>query len=418
MNNVASSQLLKSVQQSNKISLLNMIKPGQILSGKVTQLFPNNRAAVVLNGTQLVAQLETALTLQNKYWFQVQSSDQIIRLKVLSDKSIHKKRQGNQLLLDELGIKETKDRSAFISKLTDEQVPFNKHNLQQAISLLEKEHYSETAQKVIKDMLTNGFPITSSIYHSLLTVNDTDFNQQLVDIQTELNTITSPSDIQNQLLEKMNQFIGGYEESIDPKASLLEQLKSLLTITGLNYEHQIFNQSLTDTNHTFIQSLKGLLLQLLQEGGSNSGKMERFLDFLNGSQLRAFQENEQMMEISLQIPANKLGLNHAIHVDLKSYKNKKGQIDPEFCRLHFYLHLQQLKDTIVDVTIQKRNVNITVLNNHPQLKQLTNIVKPKLEEGLAKINYHLSSIQVKPITDPVSQKSYTKAHTQGVDFRI
>src|SRR3954452_9126835 len=58
-------------------------KPGQILNGKILKLFPNNIATLQVGSQKVVAQLEASLVANEKYWFQVQSGEGKVRLKLM-----------------------------------------------------------------------------------------------------------------------------------------------------------------------------------------------------------------------------------------------------------------------------------------------------------------------------------------------
>jgi hypothetical protein len=61
---------------------------GQLFQGRITKLFPNHVASLSLNGMKLTARLEAALTVGQRYWFEVKDGKGIPRLKVLDDNSV------------------------------------------------------------------------------------------------------------------------------------------------------------------------------------------------------------------------------------------------------------------------------------------------------------------------------------------
>lgn len=61
------------------------LRPGQIVQGKILKIFPENKAQIQLGGQNMIAKLEAALSIGNTYHFQVQTSDEMIYLKVLSE---------------------------------------------------------------------------------------------------------------------------------------------------------------------------------------------------------------------------------------------------------------------------------------------------------------------------------------------
>lgn len=63
------------------------LRPGQMISGKVTKLFPNQIAEVLVGSHKVIAQLETPLSVNERHWFQVQPGEGKVHLRVLETKS-------------------------------------------------------------------------------------------------------------------------------------------------------------------------------------------------------------------------------------------------------------------------------------------------------------------------------------------
>lgn len=66
---------LKSIIKSDQAAQLEPIKfnQGQIINGKVIRFLPNDMAIVQIGSQKLMAKLETSLTANQQYWFEVQS---------------------------------------------------------------------------------------------------------------------------------------------------------------------------------------------------------------------------------------------------------------------------------------------------------------------------------------------------------
>ena len=105
-------------------------------------------------------------------------------------------------------------------------------------------------------------------------------------------------------------------------------------------------------------------------------------------------------------------------------KKENGQIDPSFCRVLFYLELENLHDTIVDMQVQNRILKITVMNENEYIKQLAEPFIKELKENLKGMNYTLSTVE---FTHPVDRRMeenkkstscFSSNHYSGVDVRI
>lgn len=202
-----------------------------------------------------------------------------------------------------------------------------------------------------------------------------------------------------------------------PNEQFMLQLQQVLTYTGLDYEQQIVQKSPDQ------QSLKAMLLQFIQQSdGIVQEKAGQLLHFINGMQLNSINESESMIQASLQIPAEKLGLINDMELEFESRKTEDGKVNPDYCRILFYLDLNEVKQTIIDMHIQKRSVSVTIYNDIQELKRQTVQLLPVLKQGLEALDYKLTSVDFKPLQEleRPAKKTTGKAYSsyQGVDYRI
>lgn len=99
-----------------------------------------------------------------------------------------------------------------------------------------------------------------------------------------------------------------------------------------------------------------------------------------------------------------------------------GKIDSDFARIMFYLQLDTLKETVVDMQVQNRVVSITLYNDDKDLVPVVDKFKEILKQGLSAVGYQLSGVFVKSfeeqkITSALMAKSKA-LDAQGVDIRI
>ena len=106
-------------------------------------------------------------------------------------------------------------------------------------------------------------------------------------------------------------------------------------------------------------------------------------------------------------------------------KKTDGTIDPAYCRILFYLELESLKETIIDMGVQNRVVNVSITHEHPdRLEMLATPFIAVLKRNLEEIDYKLSSIVFDNETKKTQLKK--KSHAQiimndtynGLDLRI
>ncbi|MRH42243.1 hypothetical protein GH741_06065 [Aquibacillus halophilus] len=602
--NPISSELFKSIPKGVPVTTRHMqLRPGQIVSGKVLELYPNQKASILLGNQQLTAQLQAPLNLHKNYWFQVQSVDQLLRLKVIVDRATDKRNQGVDVLLKSMGLSPIKNNTEFLMKLIDLQIPFNKESVKEAINLLDKQANKKDAQSVLTEMIKHNLPIKHSIYSALLTKKSTSLTEQVTSVLSDLsgpkhlskietglrqqlellqNNTTdfeliellalkvskgeksifnlfklaglipstvrfeqweqrwmnwqqaaNNSDLQvpfnieeakvvealqqlkgkqlflspleqqhflkfakqseiiaseftnknqiNQLKELFqrstelqrvysklsasdqslvnkwlkeptinslyqlvptvknlanSQVSQGIDKEItellvkssmgqltlsqNPRDQFVTQLKYFLNFSGLLYENELLNNAQNQTNDN--NSLKSMLLQIMQNGSSiNTKSIESLVHLLNGIQLTALQDNDAMLQLTYQIPGNGLGLSKDLELTFESQKDQTNQINPDFCHVIFYLQLEKLGDTIIDMHIQKRMISMTVLNDQQKVESLLSQLRPTLTDGLRQLNYQLSSIQFRNMTldEEIKPKSdRVTISSKGVDYKI
>jgi hypothetical protein len=102
-------------------------------------------------------------------------------------------------------------------------------------------------------------------------------------------------------------------------------------------------------------------------------------------------------------------------------KANNNEIDPDYCRVLFYLELENLQDTFVDMQVQKRIITITVLNENQNLSMFAKPLISNLKEQLDLMNYNLSDVQFTNLSTLQEKKTSTFLNNSlysGVDLRI
>lgn len=609
------------------------LKPGQIVTGKVLQLYPNQRALVQLGNQQMNAQLEASLTLNNRYWFQVQSNDQLVNLKVLSEAKVPQGQENSSSLLSTLELVPTKNRIAFLKELSQQNVPFQKGELKEALKIIDQFGSHKEVKNVLFDMLNRKLPINRSIFQALYqrTINQTtitssieslknessarlsvlnelqqlqqppkttieqalrnsltnnmvggkstafslfqkanlipneqsanEWNQRinewvkvndLASNKTRVSTInqlpfevtneqdfarkllslfqnqlpvkkgdvqllrqwneqvqklltqpiTSKSEVNvtqaslnkmtetiqsrgllaklipflnqanmdesqlNQLFKQvskgnsnmdtqirnqlqavqqnlqlvLNQQLSSKESRLmysllasvqndhpqllqNEAEQFLLQLKGSVHRTGLNYESQLFQQANQENITRPDPSLKGMVLQMLQDssGTQMTEKLQSILHQLNGMVLSS-QETDKSINLHFQLPGEWFGIKQDLVIDLEGRKTEKDEVDPAYCNILFYLQLESLKETVIDMRVQKRIVQLTLYTEHEEAGEHIKTFKPLLEDGLKKLDYTLSSVRHKAISNTANESTIKPSSNQqqqgGFDYRI
>lgn len=626
------SHIMDSLRSLNKSSNLDSsLKQGQIVTGKVVKLFPNQQAQIQVGNQQLNAQLEAPLNLNSRYWFQVTSTENIVNLKVLSEIQMKQNIPNMTSFFNQFDLALTKDRKAFVNELMKQNLPFQKGDLKQALKLVDQFGGEKEVKQVLFTMLKRNLPIQSAVFQGLYertknlppitsTLNDLNkqlnlpsnmkiqpqslskalvaelnasstvekpaiftmlqkatliprqqdamqwrsdlskwdatqqanlnfkegevasfkgapfsntnvseiakkladtFNNQLpltkqevqvlrkwndhverlvknveqsgkidANLQTSFvklnksliqqgtltkmlpflqqndsnnsnyrNLITTMANVDNNGLKLNNSLIEPLQQlqknvstllnqQLTPKetramlpllASLqreyptmlrndaqqfLVQIKNSIRMTGVNYEHQLLQQIDQEVMNRPEASVKSAVIQMLQESPSAAvtEKLQSILHQLNGMVLSSH-ETDKTINLNLQLPGDWFGIQQDLVMDLEGRKSETGDIDPEFCNILFYLHLESLKETVIDMRVQKRVVHLTLYTENVDTAKHVDSYKELLEEGLNKLDYKLSSVRHKAITsDFKREQTYNpdvNSDTQGgFDFKI
>jgi len=630
------SQVMESLRTTSTQSTKQAsLKPGQMVTGKVLKLFPGQKALIQIGNRQMSAQLKAALNLHAQYMFQVESTEDLVHLKVLGDSPAGQGDRSVSSLLSQLGMAYQKDRASLVQQLIKQNIPFSPNDLKQAFPLLEKYSASPETKNVLLEMMNKKLPLKESIFlalrermgnsptltsslqslngvqtlnteatqlisKSILSQSSQSFTQQLTSLmgrssegqsqttyslfkkaqliptnqnqanwseqakswlnssvvkgatthlqnaplsQTHeetiarrlvelfqkqlpiskgnhqqlrtfsdnlarivegtqisnekqsqslqqvrktsttlqqggmLNKISSHfeqqgvnketirnffSQLQNaQSVDQAKQTIGRLQQVFQAvqdiansqltkhesrallpllssvqqeyptvlptgKDYFLTQLKSMMQQSGLNHEHQLINQQggveLAKTENT----LKGSILQGLQDAlpAQVSDKLSSILNHLNGMVL-SVQDSDQTLQMNLQLPGNWFGIEQDLIMDLEGRKNEQDEIDPDYCHILFYLQLKSLDETVIDMRIQKRIVQLSLYTDHDQAENLIKSFKPMLEEGLEKLDYKLSTVRHRSLeteaksSEMAAKQRYSSPYSQGgVDFRV
>ncbi|MDM5454477.1 hypothetical protein [Peribacillus simplex] len=177
--------------------------------------------------------------------------------------------------------------------------------------------------------------------------------------------------------------------------SVAHQLKEWTKILGLQLEHALVNLTRDEMEFSKdLDTLKPLLLKLLNEQTPAAIKeiAEQILNRVTAQQILA-QENGPIQNLLLTLPINLGSTQTDLTLQWSGRKTKDGKIDPEYCRVLFYLELERLKEIIIDMQVQNRIIKVTVINGHGAvLEETANQYLELLRENLEKMDYRLSGV--------------------------
>ncbi|KGR73877.1 hypothetical protein [Ureibacillus sinduriensis] len=203
-----------------------------------------------------------------------------------------------------------------------------------------------------------------------------------------------------------------------------QAITTVLKGLGMSYEAAL-NSRMSDIQE-LAQSLKPQLLTLIQDSQIPSTVREaadNILGRLNGMQLTSG-ENGHQHQLIMQIPLQFLGKKTEATLQWNGRMKENGKIDANYARVLFYLDMEALEETMVDMQVQNRIITIHLYNNQPHLEVLAEPLKATLKKGLSEKNYQLSGLFVKPFEENGAPHNAAKLKSDeyklksGVDIRI
>lgn len=203
--------------------------------------------------------------------------------------------------------------------------------------------------------------------------------------------------------------------------SMEQAMKTVMRGLGLNYEAMLATAK-GDQIDALAQTLKPQLLNLLQDAQISPAlrdSAEVVLARLNGMQLLST-ENGHQQQLVMQVPLEFLGKKMDATLQWNGRMKDDGKIDANYARVLFYLQMEALQETVIDMQVQNRIVTVTVFNENTRLDRLAEPLKAVLKKALAEKDYHLSGVFMKTFEKDIQpiQKEPTNDGYDGVDIRI
>lgn len=313
-----------------------------------------------------------------------------------------------------------------------------KQQLQQLISRFEKIPPSKQALEVfakqLQEQLTKAFSDNSatrlftqneqgmSAKDQLMSLIKPDSNVPLNDaLLRNLVKVTQDSP-QPQMQSALTQAEAQVQSAADSKA-MEQAIKTVLKGLGVSYEATLASKA--GDVQAVAQQMKPQLLALIQDMQTPTAlrdAAETVMARLNGMQLSSG-ENGHQHQLVMQVPLEFFGKKMDATLQWNGRMKDNGKIDANFARVMFYLNMESLQQTVIDMQVQNRVVIINVYNDLPNLDTLAMSLKGALKSGLAEKEYTLSGVFIKPFGEQHT-KTVTKNSNQpdeqqsGVDIRV
>ncbi|MGN7478546.1 hypothetical protein ACTHOQ_11870 [Solibacillus silvestris] len=212
------------------------------------------------------------------------------------------------------------------------------------------------------------------------------------------------------------------QSSVDSRA-MEQAIKTVLKGLGVSYEATLANKA--GDIQAAAQQIKPQLLTLIQDAQTPPvlrDAAEMVMARLNGMQLSSG-ENGHQHQLIMQVPLEFFGKKMDATLQWNGRMKEDGKIDANFARIMFYLNMESLQKTVIDMQVQNRVVTINVYNDIANLDSLATSLKGSLKTGLLDKEYTLSGVFIKPFGEREG-KTLTKVQNQqedqqgGVDIRV
>ncbi|SOC35493.1 hypothetical protein [Ureibacillus acetophenoni] len=263
---------------------------------------------------------------------------------------------------------------------------------------------------------------STAISQLLSLVNEDSMSNELKLLSNVAKVVNESTQPQIQSLnEKVEQQLKSTLDGYTVQLAIKNVLKSL----GVNYEIAL-NKSIEEIEQISDQ-LKPNLLSLIKEGAVSPLKdsAEILLARMNGMQLLSG-ENGHQHQLIMQIPLQFFGKSMDATLQWNAKMNDNGKIDSDYARILFYLDMESLKETVVDMQVQNRIVSITLFNENNNLQTIAEVYQNVLKQKLSEKGYYLSGIFYKTFGKTANESTVKNSRQEqiegskfnGVDIRV
>ena len=423
------------MQQVQAIAKPFEVETGSLMLARAIQTLTNN-AATISEKMQTLALLKEAgivpqqATLQNwatindpKATQPMQQAGQVVQT-ILATKPENasqlieqlKSWTANQNFL-------TNEQKQQVNQLIDRfsQLPVTKQTLDVFAKQMHEQLLKAFAQNTADRLFTQDANALSSKEHLLSLIRQ----EAASPLQNEAlmrslvkSSVESPQPMVQQMITQADALV---QNSMDSKA-MEHALKTVLKNLGVSYEATLNSKS-ADLQ-MIAHQLKPQLHTLLQETVITpplKEATEMLMTRINGMQLSSG-ENGHQHQLVMQVPLEFFGKKMDATLQWNGRMKDDGKIDANYARVLFYLQMESMKETVIDMQVQNRVVTVTVFNEHTDMQSLAEPLKAALKMGLAEKNYQLSGVFLKPFdktpADKISPVVEQREEQSGVDIRV
>ncbi|MDF2945960.1 MAG: hypothetical protein K0S51_639 [Bacillales bacterium] len=332
-------------------------------------------------------------------------------------------------LLDEKNIKLTKDQTENVINRLIGEMDLRNTDVKKLIPLLETRGNINTKQDVVKEILNSQNKPIAENFQQLLkivdfksTTNSLDLNKFMDKI---LENIQLKDNVKTIVINKLVDTFQTEEESFEVR--IRNAIISNFDKMGFEFESLLKSKVITNSEDKTM--IKQLLLEILTDDSlpqNLKSEVESLINKITGSQLLSVNKDNPLQTIFTQIPFVFNDFKGDLKIQWQGKKNSDGKIDPNFCRILFYLDLSNIGSTILDVNVINKVVNLQIINKNNIVEKLVLKDNSMLHRQLQDINYTLGSVRFSNNDMKLKTKKnnnnensfYNNSNYQGVDIKI
>lgn len=312
LTNQLNTQMTAATSTDGKPLVLN---EGQMVHGKVNQLFPGQLAEVQIGGHKMIAKLDVPMRAGDSYYFQVTGTQPEVQLKIISGPTNATADQQQQLqnLMQAMQLPKSPEMMKVLSFVIDQKMPISREALLQAVKILEGVPSAQHPQALasIQKLVELKLPITLPLFQALFNVgNKGSTHQVLQALQNVLqNDQTVSENMKQSLMQTMQrlespltnrvatsvigqalQSMMNQDEAPEVKFTMLQTLKEAGVLPK---NASLANlQSLISTTLAKEAGIQSMQAQFASQTPLTNAQLTNVQQFLN--QLNIFAESEQV----------------------------------------------------------------------------------------------------------------------------
>lgn len=188
-----------------------VLNEGQMIHGKIQQLYPGQLAEVQVGSHKMVAKLEVPMRAGDSYYFQVTAVQPDVQLKIISGPTSAQTNKSQQLqnLMQTMQLPKSPEMTTLLSFVLNQKIPVSREDILQAVQLLQMTpaDNQQGALVAIQKMVDLKLPLTENLFQAILGIETKDglhaTMQSLINILQSDSSIPTP--MRDNILQILNQ---------------------------------------------------------------------------------------------------------------------------------------------------------------------------------------------------------------------